>query len=463
MNLIEERIAKAFHEVGAGDGDLSRNCAERIVSLCNIKRLTVEDVMQGRTPEGIFSAWLHRCMSTPSAKSTDPQKEQAFPLLPFSQLVFDAMRKDEKAIDTWTFPVLLRAKAEEVDAERLSSAVEKAIAHHPIFSMHITEDGKQRYEKGYRTPYLSAKVYSEEGVVYLSLTLNRILGDATSFVMFAQNIWRAYRGEPLPHDGYLHYLQQYEQTTQTQTYKEHGEWLVRQYGNATYPLRPAPDSPEGELQADGSFTPYIVTPDYADKLPALFRKERISPNAFFCLATALAIMDFNGTNQAGLTWAYMGRETNEQMTIFGSLHRDIPLTVTMTKTKTKTENETETKTETETASLFAQLREQMEQGIIHSDYPFTLTSPSTSPWHTAVNVLVQPSLADAMEGSPAAFEFMPAAHDNTSYCMLDIDINLEPLTLTFNYSPKHYTEESIHRFANLIDNNVRGLLNPNNQ
>lgn len=449
MNLIEEHIAKAFREVGAGDGDLSRDCAERIVSLCNIKRLTVEDVIQGRTPEGIFAAWLHRCMSTPSAKRTNIQKEQAFPLLPFSQLVFDAILKDEKAIDTWTFPVLLRTKAEEVDAERLSSAVEKAIAHHPIFSMHITEDGKQRYEKGYRTPYLSAKVYSEDGFVYLSLTLNRILGDATSFVMFAQNIWRAYRGEPLPHDGYLHYLQQYEQTTQTQAYKEHGEWLVRQYGNAAYPLRPAPDSPEGELLTEGSFTPYIVTPDYADKLPALFRKERISPNAFFCLVTALAIMDFNGTDQAGLTWAYMGRETNEQMTIFGSLHRDIPLTITKTKT--------------ETASLFAQLREQMEQGIIHSDYPFTLTSPSTSPWHTAVNVLVQPSLADAMEGSPVSFELMPAAHDNTSYCMLDIDINLEPLTLTFNYSPKHYTEESIHRFASLIDSNVWCLLNPNDQ
>lgn len=456
MNPIEERIAKVFQDVGAGSDTLSRDCAERIAAQCNIKGLTPDDVMQGGTPRGIFIIWLHRCMSASSTKTPDIQQDHSYPLLPFSQLVFDAFQQDEKAVKAWTFPILLRAKSEEIDAMRLTAALEQAINNHPIFSMHISEEGKQTYEKGYRTPYLSARVYSEDGYVYLSLTLNRILGDATSFVLFAQNIWRAYRGDPLPQDGYLRYLQQYEEVTRSKTYQEHGVWLAQQYDHPTYPLLPTPDSPQGMLPADSNTSPYVVCLDYADKLPNLFRKERISPNAFFCLATALAIMDFNGTDQAGLTWAYMGRETHEQMSTFGSLHRDIPLTITKTITKT----ETETETKTETTLLFAQLREQMEQGIIHSDYPFTLSSPAESPWHTAVNVLVQPSLAEAMEGCPAEFEFIPTAGTEESHCMLDIDINLDPLTLTFNYSPKHYTEESIRRFASLIDNNARLLLNP---
>lgn len=444
MNPIEERIAKAFQDVGAGNDTLSRDCAERIVAQCNIKGLTPDDVMQGCTPRGTFNIWLHHCMSTRSAKASSIQPGQAYPLLPFSQLVFDAFQQDEKTVKAWTFPILLRAKSEEIDSERLTASVERAIGNHPVFSMHISEEGKQTYEKSYRTPYLSAKVYSEGGYVYLSLTLNRILGDATSFVLFAQNIWRSYLDEPLPQDGYLRYLQQYEEVKRSKTYQEHGEWLVQQYDHPTYPLLPTPDSPQGMLPAVGNTSPYVVHPDYADKLPDLSRKKRVSPNAFFCLATALSIMDFNGTDQAGLTWAYMGRETHEQTNIFGSLHRDIPLTIT--------------KTETETTSLFTQLREQMEQGIIHSDYPFTLSSAAESPWHTAVNVLVQPSLAEVMEGCPAAFEFMPVGHNSESYCMLDIEINLEPLTLTFNYSHKHYTEESIRRFASLVHQNARRLL-----
>lgn len=447
MNPIEERIAKAFSGAGAGDGILSRDCAERIVALCNIKGLTPEDVMQGCTPKGTFTIWLHRCMATRSERKSDTTQSQAFPLLPFSQLVFNDIKKDKKAAKAWTFHILLRAKSDEIDVEKLTAALEQAIGNHPVFAMHISEDGKQTYEKSYRTPYLSTKVYSEEGYVYLSLSLNRILGDATSFVLFAQNIWRAYRGDPLPHDGYLRYLQQYKWITKSKSYQEHGVWLAQQYDHPTYPLLPTPDSPQGMLHTNSSFSPYIVCPDYADKLPAMFRKERISPNAFFCLATALAIMDFNCTDQAGLTWAYMGRETREQMSIFGSLHRDIPMKITKTEAKT------------EMVSLFTQLQEQMEQGIIHSDYPFTLSSPADSPWHTAINVLVQPSLAEAMEDCPAKFEFMPVAHSSESYCMLDIDINLEPLTLTFNYSPKHYREESIRRFASLIDSNARFLLN----
>lgn len=457
MNPIEERIAKVLGEACPEEGGMTQTRAARIAELCGIKGLTPEDVLQGLTPAGIASIWMHRRMASKACQSQGLDGRH-YPLLPFSRLVHESIRQNEEALKAWTFPLLLRAKDNEIDAERLSSAVEQAIGNHPVFSMHITEDGTQWYEKGYRTPYLEAKVESKEGYVYLSLTLNRILGDATSFVLLAQNIWRAYRGEDLPKDTYLQYLSKYVESSVTEDCHQHGEWLVQRYAQPDYPLLPWQDSPTGELPPRGHYTPYVLHPDYADKLQALSHKERITPNAFFGLVTALAIMDFNGTDQAGLTWAYMGRETHEQMFIFGSLHRDIPMKIT--KTKTKTETKMETKTNTETASLFAQLREQMEQGIIHSDYPFTLSSPSDSPWHTAVNVLVQPSIAEAMEGCPAEFEFIPTVGTEESHCMLDIDINLEPLTLTFNYSPQHYTEESIRRFAGLIDHNAKILLSP---
>lgn len=441
MNPIEKRIATAFAEVGTGEACTSLEYAERIASRCCIKGLTAQDVLLGQTPKGITAVWMHRRLSSNAVTEEQEAVSKSYPLLPFSRLVHEAIHKDAEAANCWWFPILLRTREGEVDAERLSAALEWAIGNHPVFAMHITEDGLQQHEKGFRTPYLKARVYSEDGYVYLSLVLNRILGDATSLVLFAQNIWRAYRGEELPHDGYLHYLEQYQKHTQTAAYQEHGRWLAEQYGNPSYPLLPRQDSPEGMLSTNGAHPTYIFQPDYASKLSDFSQRERISVNSFFCLAASLAIMEYNHTDEAGLTWAYMGRETPEHMHIFGSLHRDVPFSITKTR-----------------GEAFRQVREQIEQGIIHSDYPFTLLSPADSPWHNAVNVLVQPSLAEAMEGCPAAFEPVPAERSGESYCMLDIEINLEPLTLTFNYSPRHYTEASIRHFANLIDKNARLLL-----
>lgn len=442
MNPIEERIAKALAEVNPEAEEMTLSCAEKVVGLCRIKGLTAEDVVRGTSPKDIAMLWMRRRMTAGTGTKDEGTTGRRYALLPFSKIVYDAIRRDEAAADVWNFPILLRAKESDIDAERLRAAVEKAVAHHPVFSMRIDDNGEQVFEQGYRSPYLTAEVYSKEGYVYLSLTLNRILGDATSFVLLAQNIWRAYRGDALPHDGYLQYLRQYEEQARSSVYAEHRQWLQEHYGHPSCPLLPQQDSAEGLLTGDAA-EPIDILPDYAEQLAAFSRRQHVSVNAFYCLAAALAIMDYNGTDEAGLTWAYLGRESREQLSIFGSLHRDIPMILVRQCGQ----------------PLKEQLRRQMEQGIIHSDYPFTLFSAADSPWHSAVNVLVQPSIAEAMEGCPAEFEFVPVERSHESYCMLDIDIATAPLCLTFNYSPRYYKKESIHRFAALVDKNAKHLLN----
>lgn len=460
MNPIEKRIAEVFESMAIQGGITDKDAAELIVQQCHIKGLTTEDIIDGKTPKAIAERWMHRRMSAQTIQTENNADGKHYPLLPFSKVVHDDVSS------RWTFPITLRAKEEEIDAKRLEQAVKHVLSHHPIFSMHIDEDGTHWFDRSYRSPYINIEVTSQDGYVYLSLTQNRILGDATSFVLLAQNIWRAYRDEELPHDGYLNYLNKYEQQTHTHEYAEHAEWLAHQYDTPTYPLLPQQDSAEG-LLPESIPTPFIFQPDYTEQLMAFSQKEHISINAFYCLTAALAIMDYNGTEEAGLTWAYMGRETREQMYIFGSLHRDIPLILTKRCATTTDCNTTTTDCNTiaadynalKTKELLSQLREQMEQGILHSDYPFTLLSPKDSPWHTAVNVLVQPSIADAFDSCPANFELVPTNQTAESYCMLDIDITLSPLTLTFNYSPRHYTRQSIQRFADLINQNALLLLN----
>lgn len=452
MNPIEKRIAEVMESMAIEGYITDVDAAELLVQQCHIKGLTTEDIIEGKTPKAIAERWMHRRMSAHTIQTVNNADGKHYPLLPFSKVVHD----DDSS--RWTFPITLRAKEEEIDAKRLEQAVEHVLSHHPIFSMHIEKDATHWYDQSYRSPYIKIEVTSQDAYVYLSLTLNRILGDATSFVLLAQNIWRAYRGEELPHDGYLNYLCQYEQQTHTREYAKQAEWLALQYDKPSYPLLPRQDSTEGLLTHSAPI-PLIVQPDYSERLTTFSQREHISINAFYCLTAALAIMDYNETEEAGLTWAYMGRETREQMYIFGSLHRDIPLVLTKRCTSTANGNTTTAYgNAVKTKDLLLQLREQMQQGILHSDYPFTLLSPKESPWHTAVNVLVQPSLAEAFDGCPANFELIPTNQTAESYCMLDIDITLSPLTLTFNYSPRHYTRQSIQRFADLINQNALLLL-----
>lgn len=448
MNPIEKRIAEVLEHVALTGDVITNDEAEQIVQRCQIRGLTVDDVLGGKTPKSIAQRWMHRRMTVRIEHAETSQNGKHFPLLPFSKVVHD-----DDDVSRWTFPVTLRVREEEVDIVRLTQAINTVLGHHPIFSMHIEEDDTHWYDPSYRSPFIKAEVNNQAGYVYLSFTLNRILGDATSFVLFAQNIWRAYRGEELPYDTYLSYLEQYEQKMQSTEFAEHAQWLIDHYGSPNYPLLPRQDSVEG-LLPETVPTPLIVQPDYVEQLTAFSQKEHISINAFYCLVAALAIMDYNEVDEAGLTWAFLGRETRQQMHIFGSLHRDIPMKIT----KRGVTNVIGRATEHGLHSLYTQLREQIEQGILHSDYPFTLTSPKDSPWHTAVNVLVQPSLAEASEGCPANFELVPAELPSESYCMLDINITLEPLTLTFTYSPRYYEQESIKCFASLITKNARYLL-----
>ncbi len=115
-----------------------------------------------------------------------------------------------------------------------------------------------------------------------------------------------------------------------------------------------------------------------------------------------------------------------------------------------------------------QVCEEMRQGIIMSDYPYTLSQPYHDTWAYAVNVLQQPRMEDInLHG--LEFSLTPSSANSTSsseapssasaphqaptaphqsYSLLDIEI--EDNLLRFKYSATHYRESSIARFAELI-------------
>lgn len=372
-----------------------------------------------------------------------------YPLLPYSQLVFDMLKTNP---EVYYSRISLRVDKREVDEVRLKKAFEVALRNHPVFSMRVDEEGKQEYRPAadiWHGQYYSVDFCEEGEGLRIDISHNRILGDALSEQVWLNNLFRAYQGLPLHSDNYLDYLERMERDKQYQRYTADKDWLEREFGNVACPVHPHTDIP-----LDTPCVPIegMLLEDYSacQELLLACGEEHLLPlTAIFSLASALAIMEYNGTDEAALTWAYDGRETPEEQHIFGSLHRDIPFKINQQSTINNQKSD-----------LIRMARKQYREGIAHSAYPLTLTKPHTDIWNYALNVLVQPSATQLLANCPFAIEVVfPTDEPQVAYALLDVEIfDEEQLHIQYRYSASHYQPESIQRFAALVRKYVEWLI-----
>ena len=371
-------------------------------------------------------------------------------MLPYSQLVFDMQKTNP---EVYVSRVVLRLKKDEADVVRLRSGIEQAIGNHPAFQMHIDAEGWQHYAPQadvLHGQYHSIDIIEKGENVSVYIKMDRILGDAISDGILIDDIVRAYKGLPLQKDYYLEYLQRKEEEKRTARYVADRQWLEAEYGQISCPVHPNTDAPilktdkpiEGQLPEDYS--------DLRNAIRKSGEKTLLSLNGFFSLASALAIMEYNGTDEAGLTWAYEGREKEDEQRIYGSLHRDVPFKISNFKSPVANHK----------SHLIREARNQIRRGIAHSSYPLTLTKPHTEIWDSALNVLVQPSFWERLKDLPFSVEIVESAvESNIAYSLLDVEIyDAEQLIVNYRYSATHYKPESIQKFAALVRKYVEWLL-----
>lgn len=373
-----------------------------------------------------------------------------YPLLPYSQMVFDMLKTNP---EVYYSRFSLRVDKREVDVERLKNAFEVTLRHHPVFSMHVDEEGMQEYVPAadiWHGQYYSVDFYDEGDYVQVDIAYNRILGDLLSEHVWLNNLFRAYQGLPLHSDNYLDYLERMERDKQSQRYTADKDWLEREFGNLTCPVHPRTDVPLDKPCIPIGGTMLDDYSAWKEKLHAFGEENLLPLTAIFSLASALAIMEYNGADEAALTWAYDGRETSEEQHIFGSLHRDIPFKINQQST-----------IKNQKSDLIRLARKQYREGIAHSTYPLTLTKPHTDIWNYALNVLVQPSVEQLFKNCPFALEVMPPTDEpQVAYALLDVEIyDEEQLHIIYRYSSTHYKSESIRRFASLVRKYAEWLIN----
>lgn len=370
-----------------------------------------------------------------------------YPLLPYSQLVFDMQRTNP---DVYVSKSGVRLRKDEVDIPRLRQAIEKAIRNHPVFSMRVDEEGMQHFELQsdvFHGQYHAVDFEDDEEYVDILIQGNRILGDGWSDVMIIMDVMRAYRGEPLLPDLYLNYLQHVEDMKQSVRYESNRLWLLREFGDISCPVHPQTDKPLETLESpiEGNWTE-----DYSSlrsALKKLSEAQLITLTGVFSLASGLAMMEYNDADEVALTWAYDGRETEEEHYIYGSLHRDIPFHIR----KSVIDNR---------ESAIRETRKQFRNGIAHSSYPLTLTKPYSEIWNYALNVLVQHTMQEKTEELPFAFESIEMdSTQHIAYSLLDVEIyEGAELMINYRYSATHYKEFSIRRFASFVRKYVEWLI-----
>ncbi len=354
-----------------------------------------------------------------------PNNSPAYPLLPFSRLVYEAARW---LPSVYTFPFTYIWKDGAKDKERIEQAVRAALANHPVFRMRVDWRGRH-YASPLRDimhgPYHDVEITTAGADALIHMRASRILGDAKSFEILLDDIRRAYHGEPLEPDDYWEYVASYEHYKSTPHYLSSRDWLLSEFADSSVPVRPLIDRrclttlfpPKAGLSKAGYS-------DLQEKIARLADTYYLSMDGFFSLCAALAIADYCGTDEAALTWAYEGREKPTEQRIFGSLHRDVPFYIR----KSLIENR---------ESAIRQARNQIRSGIAHSDYPYTLTPPYNKRWNYAVNVLRVPDMEYEVD---------------CAYALLDVEIHehADNLSLWFRYSATHYRTSSIRRFAALV-------------
>lgn len=379
---------------------------------------------------------------------TNHKSQIKYPLLPYSQLVFDATRWQP---GVYRFPVVLCWRGGAEQKEQITNAFRSVLRTHPVFASRVDWRGRQ-----YRVEQIDILhgqyhdvAFEVKGKdIYLKLSGNRILGDGKSGAILADDIERAFKGQPLEPDDYWGYVARFEQRKKESRYRISQEWLMHEFAKESEPVRPTID--RKRLWTLLPPKQGLFNTDYTDlqkEIQSLAETKYLSYEGLFSLCTTLAIAEYCGTDEAALTWAYDGREAEEEQHICGSLHRDVPFHIR----KSIIDNQ---------ESAIRQARNQIRSGIAHSDYPYTLTAPFNKRWNYAVNVLRIAEPEDLLRNIDLPLEIVSVPEQKYAYALLDVEIHEHPqdLSLWFRYSATHYKESSIRRFAALVRKYVEWLV-----
>ena len=486
-NDTEQQILAAFEDV-LGTTDLSVNddfyelggdslrTIELIAQLGD-PALTAQMVYEHRTVRALALALAgRRSLSEEELLRQDQAARQADqPFLPMQLHLLDNQLYCLR-LNFLTLTELWRMPRDQVDLDRLMSALITLIHHHPMLRSVIRLDEDQGFvlhydpdlppvlevihttEEAFRrgmddlvqrftligAPLYRFRIFETEESVYLHMGFNHLFNDGYSLTVLSQNLSDAYQGRPLPHDySYLYYQESYRRWK-----GEAGERARRhnqeRYGGRDWCRNITPDM---ESRSNHVTELQAAFPVSEEELEQYLKHNRMTVNALCAAAALMAIRAYEKKNDVLISWAYHGRDDLLYNHSVATCLKDLPLAASFDRINSP-------------MALITEVKSQIREGLAYLDDPYV---PET----TAVGVndafrIRSMSVLQGkreIEGVPTErIQLENKERANTLMSMAITKNSERKYILSLVYSDQRYRRQSAERFMELYRQCVVDLL-----
>ena len=468
LKLKRVGINDDFYQLG-GDSLASMD----ILVESGIKGLTTADIFAGHTPEKIAAIYTKKHpngVTETDEERDDRAKDLPHPLTPFQAFMMDYQMYTPMST-MWNLGSLYRFKKGQFDIPKLADAILTVIKAHPalctVFSFNEDGDMVQTYrpelaqpikveeisemeftelKNGLVSPFkvmnsllYRFKLFVTEKYGYLFFDIHHTIFDGTSSKVLMQDIVKAYYDMPLERDYYYLTLSEYEESIDTEGYLEDKEYFEKMYDNtAKFSRRPRVDNDTRENSLGRIFGELASN---EDAMKVVESKYGITRNAFFSFVSMLSVAIYNKDPNVLISWTYNGRDDIKKFSIVGMLLKDLRLSLELRK-------------HTFIKDLYKDVKEQVENGIAHSNYPYTMLEGNSVVNDDVLCFLYQENLRDNAEGMDD-FEIEEVEirrNRSASENILDIELldGKDGLALMIEYNASCYEQESMECFRDVF-------------
>ncbi len=467
LNLDRVGATDDFYEIGGNS-----IASIQLVGDCPLCGLNVGQIFRGRTPRNIAAIYEKE---TDDDIRSDEEKnraamERAWPLTAEQCYMFDYLLYSPKTamLNLYQFMKL----DADVDAQRFAQAVNATIQSHPsllsrlyfgedsepvqiydpeIFTPveveHITEAELEKLKETLVQPYITInrpllriRLFSTEKALYFFMDINHLTVDGTSYVIVVREIMERYlmsgKIEASRPDNYYLMLSKRESAKLRPNYMEDKAYYEKRYGGITWSKRLYT-----EAVTRGNTFEYIkqdvkIVPE---ELGELTHNSGLGKNGLFIAAQLLALVSYNHTPDALISWIYKGRDDQNLQNVVGLLYRELPVAIRFDPKATL-------------GALLSDIQDQIIQGIVHSSYPWV--SLNASPSSNDNIVLNYQDMIGFEKNLPMNVELIdiPVSGDDAAESGMEVeitDVDDENICITAEFSSNRFKRDDVIRYITM--------------
>lgn len=472
LNMDRIGIHDDFYQLG-GDSLASMD----VITNSNLKGLTTTHIFRGHTVEKIAELYKEDALTDDSVDIDEYNKkcmEHDQPLSPEQLYMFDYQLYTPKST-MYNLYQMMKFDTNLIDMQKLAEAIKTSAFNHPgtLTTFFFNEDGEpmQRYSpelwkdivveevseaelntikdtlvqpfKMVNSLMFRCRVFKTEEAGYIFMDVHHTLFDGTSSKVFFGDILKAYFGQELEPDYYYVNLRKRQKDVNSEFYKESKDYFEAKYANKQWQKYPTVDKQSRENNNDEIFYPVNLDEENYKKL---LKINSLTPNAFFITANILTTAYYNKYKDIMVSWIYNGRSNANELNTVGLLFRNLPVAVSL-------------KANTRLVDLYAEVVNQINQGIEHSCYPYVEIGRGAVVDDIEC-VLYQDDLREIGD-MPGLLGEVEIKHNfAASQNILDLEILNSPegMQVMLDYASSRYNKETIEVYSKIMGAVIKTLI-----